>query len=148
MSEQTDDLLKFYQGSISEYERKREHLPECQCLNCKEPYPDDNPKTGHGLKKAPLNLIPPIALVETARAFKNGATKYGAYNWRDKTVTTSVYTAAALRHILAFEDGEDCADDSGCTHLGHAMACLAILLDAASIGKLNDDRPPKGRSGL
>lgn len=111
-------------------------------------YPDDNPKTEFGLKKPPLNLIPPIALVEESKAFGNGAEKYGPFNWREKTVSVSIYVAAAMRHLLAYWDGEDLAQDSKVHHLAHARACLAILLDAGSLGKLNDDRPPKGRNGL
>jgi hypothetical protein len=29
-------------------------------------------------------------------------------------------------------------------HEAHAMACMAILVDAATLGKLVDDRPPVG----
>jgi hypothetical protein len=43
---------------------------------------------------------------------------------------------------MAWFNGEECAQDSGVHHLAHAMACLAILLDAKTCGKLNDDRPP------
>ena len=74
----------------------------------------------------------------------NGEVKYGRFNWRDKTVTTSVYTDAIDRHMLAFRDGEDSAEDSGLSHLAHVMACCAILMDAAAVGKLNDDRRRDG----
>jgi hypothetical protein len=33
-------------------------------------------------------------------------------------------------------------------HLGHAIACLAILLDAQEAGMLVDDRPILGASGF
>lgn len=108
------------------------------------PYPDNNPKTAVGAKKLPLEVVPPSAMAALAEAFQNGAEKYGSYNWRTKTVSSSVYYAAALRHLQAWWDGENVADDSGIHHLHHAMACLAILVDAGSIGKLNDNRPPKG----
>ncbi len=110
-------------------------------------YPDDNPKTQHGVKKAPLHLIPPVANIHEAMAFKDGAKKYGPYNWRDKTVSASVYYAAVKRHIDAWWDGEELSEDAGVHPLGHARACLAILLDAESLGKLNDDRPPPGKTG-
>ncbi len=106
-----------------------------------------NPKDIQGAKKAPINLIPPVALVHEALAFQNGAEKYGAFNWREKRVLASVYIGAALRHLLAYADGEDRAADSGLHHLAHVRACLAILLDAEECGQLGDDRPAKGTAG-
>lgn len=111
---------------------------------CKPAYPDGNPKTAIGATKVPLHLVPPSATHYTALAFKDGAAKYGPYNWREKGVSASVYYAAAKRHIDAWWDGEDLSPDALVHHLGHVMACCAIVLDAMSIGKLNDDRPPKG----
>ena len=107
-------------------------------------YPDDNPKTAIGAKKVPLHLVPPSANHYFAMAMADGAAKYGPYNWRDKAVTVSTYIAAAKRHMDAYWDGEDVASDSGVHHLGHAMACMGIVIDAMTIGKLRDDRPTKG----
>lgn len=103
--------------------------------------PDSNPKTSLGLLKPPMHLIPMAAQVHMAQAFRDGAAKYGPYNWRHKPVSVSVYVAAAWRHIGQFFDGEDYDPISQVHHLGHAMACLAIILDWYGI---NDDRPPKG----
>lgn len=104
-------------------------------------YPDDNPKTAHGAQKCPLHLIPPPALTAEAEVFGLGAKKYGAYNWRKHRVSASVYQAAALRHLMAWWEGESTDPESGQSHLAHARACLAIVLDAEKHGKLNDDRP-------
>lgn len=103
--------------------------------------PDDNPKTRHGITKVPLQLIPGTALAIEATAFRDGSIKYGPYNWRDEPVSASIYIAAALRHIEQWYNGEELADDSGVHHLGHARACLAIVLDAQVAKSLNDDRP-------
>lgn len=116
-------------------------------MNAPTPYPDDNPKTIYGDKKLPLHLAPMSAVHAMAEAFADGAKKYGPYNWREKTVSSTVYYGAALRHLAAWFDGEELAEDSGVPHLSHALACLAILVDAASIGKLNDNRPLRGASG-
>lgn len=107
-------------------------------------YPDDNPKTAIGVSKLPLHLVPPVAVGYLAMALADGAKKYGPYNWREKRISSSVYHAAAKRHLDAWWDGEDLAPDSKVHHLAHAMACLALILDGQSIGKLNDDRPPRG----
>lgn len=107
-------------------------------------YPDDNPKTSIGATKVPLHLVPPSAKHYLALAFKDGAAKYGPYNWREKKVSMSVYYAAAMRHMDALWDGEDLSEDAKVHHAAHAMACMAIIVDAMSIGMLNDDRPFKG----
>jgi hypothetical protein len=103
---------------------------------------EPNPKDLIGIRKPPtLSVIPTAALLHMGKAMQNGAEKYGAYNWRDHPVKASIYVDAAMRHLLAWWDGERSADDSGVHHLGHAMACFAILCDAEEVDQLLDDRP-------
>ena len=105
-------------------------------------YPDGNPKSLQGAKKYSLRYLPLPAAIAVNQAFEDGAKKYGAANWREKGVATTVYIDAALRHIeLYFDCGQQKAADSGIHNLGHAMACLAIILDAEHNGTLTDDRP-------
>ena len=108
-------------------------------------YPDDNPKTAIGMTKPSLSLFPASALIYGALAMMNGAKKYGPYNWRTKRVTASIYIDAAKRHLDAWYDSREAnAPDSGVPHLGHALASIAILVDALETGNLNDDRPEPG----
>lgn len=100
-----------------------------------------NPKDIHGYKKVDLSLVPDIAVFHEAMAFIDGAEKYGPYNWRDNAVLARVYIAAAKRHIDYWSAGQEEAEDSGVHHLGHARACLAILMDAQATGNLIDNRP-------
>lgn len=109
--------------------------------------PDSNPKTRFGVAKPPLALIPAPAMLQMAEAFRDGAAKYGAANWRKDPVSASTYINAALRHIVAWYDGEEVAQDSRVHHLGHAAACLAIILDAQLCGTLLNDRPPPAPTG-
>lgn len=109
-------------------------------------YPDNNPKTAIGVTKVPLHLVPPSAKHYLALALADGARKYGPYNWRDASISVSVYKAALERHMDAFWDGEDFAPDSGLHHVAHAMACCALILDAMTLDRLNDDRPTRGAS--
>lgn len=109
-------------------------------------YPDNNPKTAIGVTKVPLHLVPPSAKHYLALALADGAMKYGPYNWRDAAISVSVYKSALERHVDAFWDGEDLAKDSGIHHIAHAMACCALILDAMTVGRLNDDRPTRGAS--
>lgn len=111
-----------------------------------EGYPDNNPKTLIGLTKPSMFAVPPVALLHLGEAMKDGRAKYGLMNWREKKVSTSVYVDAIYRHLFAFIDGEDVASDSGVHHLGHIMACCAIILDASAQGALNDDRPVAGQA--
>lgn len=104
-------------------------------------YPDGNPKSIEGAKKTQLQLVPPPAIEEMGKVMQLGAKKYGAYNWRKNSVAASVYQGAALRHLMQWYEGEDIDSESGASHLGHAMSCLAILLDAKAKGNLIDDRP-------
>lgn len=103
-----------------------------------------NPKDLVGEKKAPLHLVPGPALLRMARVMELGAKKYGPYNWRQHPVRLTIYLAAAQRHILADLDGETIDPESGQPHRAHAMACMAILLDAEATGNLIDDRPTPG----
>lgn len=103
-----------------------------------------NPKQAHGDKKVPLHLVPPSASAYIAQGLKEGARKYGAFNWRETNVESMTYVGAALRHIAAYVDGETVDPESGNPHLAHAMASLAILVDAIEADKIIDNRPVSG----
>lgn len=103
-----------------------------------------NPKDLVGLTKPPLRLVPPALLLHVSGAMADGAAKYGPFNWREHPVRLTVYVEAAMRHLLAYLDGEDCARDSKRLHIAHVAACMAILLDALETGNLVDDRPTPG----
>lgn len=111
-----------------------------------EGYPDNNPKTVIGIKKPSFHAIPASSLIELGKAMANGEKKYGLYNYRDKHVSASVYFDAIQRHLLDWWDGRETSDDTDppVHHLGHVMACCAILLDAHALGTLNDDRGTHG----
>ena len=103
-----------------------------------------DPKKVYGEKKPPLDATPPVGIFTMAMAMEDGADKYGPMNYRENKICAKTYYNAAMRHWMAWWDGEDLADDSGVHHLGHAMACACIILDAQASGTLIDDRPPKG----
>jgi hypothetical protein len=102
-----------------------------------------NPKDAIGRCKIDCSLVPATALIHEAYAMMDGAIfkEYGPYNWRDTKVLARVYIAACLRHVESWLNGEECAADSGAHHLGHARACLGIVIDAQEHGCLVDDRP-------
>ena len=99
-----------------------------------------NPKDRMSIEKAPLNLVPPAAIAEMAGALLDGAKKYGPYNWRCEQVKASIYYSAVQRHLLKWLDGDDIDAESGCSHLAHAMAGLAIIIDGNYQESWVDDR--------
>lgn len=103
-----------------------------------------NPKDAIGSSKLPLHLWPTTATALGSLGLLDGMLKYGRSNYRAIGVRASIYYDAASRHLNAWFEGEDADPDSGLPHLAHALACLAILVDAEAAGKLNDDRMVKG----
>lgn len=99
-----------------------------------------NPKDVIGSTKLPVELWPATATILGSLALLDGLMKYGRTNWRATDVRASIYVAACKRHLDAWFEGEDIDPDSKVPHLAHALACLAILVDADASGTLIDDR--------
>lgn len=110
---------------------------------------EDNPKDTIGSAKLPIHLWPETATMMGCVAMLDGALKYGRCNWRIAGVRASIYVDACRRHLGAWFEGEDADPDSGLPHLAHALACLAIIVDAEAAGMLHDDRQwPGGHRDL
>lgn len=101
-----------------------------------------NPKDAVGASKVPMGYFPPAALLYASLGLWNGDIKYDKYNWREGgKVLASIYIDAVERHLGLWKSGEELDKRSGVPHLGHAMAGLAILVDALEGDYLVDDRP-------
>lgn len=83
--------------------------------------------TKHDKEKPRTDLLPAEALFRIAEVLGFGAGKYDAHNWRAGIAFSRVY-GAALRHLLAWNDGEDNDKESGLNHLAHAGCCILFLL--------------------
>jgi hypothetical protein len=105
---------------------------------------DTNPKTQYGLAKPGLSNVPPLPLFAIGQVMADGAAKYGPMNWRKDPVSASTYYDAAMRHLMAWWDGQDLDPMTGLSHLAHVAANMCILLDADSGPWLQDDRPLAG----
>jgi len=105
---------------------------------------DTNPKTQYGLAKPGLSKVPPLPLFAIGQVMADGAAKYGHMNWRKDPVSASTYYDAAMRHLMAWWDGQDLDPMTGLSHLAHVAANMCILLDADSGPWLLDDRPLAG----
>jgi hypothetical protein len=89
--------------------------------------------------KLPLNLLSTEAMNQTAAVLKFGAQKYAEHNWRGG-FKWSRPLAAAMRHLSAFNDGEDKDPESGLSHLAHAACCIMFLLEFEKTHPELDDR--------
>jgi hypothetical protein len=108
---------------------------------------DTNPKDAVGVRKAGMSCVPCQPLLEIGLAMQEGARKYGRHNYRVAGVRSSVYFDAALRHLMAWWEGEDIDPDSGLPHLSKAGACLVVIRDSVIRGNVVDDRPPNMAPG-
>ena len=103
-----------------------------------------NPKDLVGSKKAPLRYVPPALAIAASGPMEDGALKYGPFNWRERPVEVLSYIEAVFRHLYAYLDGQDAAEDTGFSHLDHAIAGLGIIVDAQAHGSLIDNRYAAG----
>ena len=78
--------------------------------------------------KLRMDLVPISSLNALARVLTYGAQKYDSDNWR-RGFNYSVPYACLMRHLTAWQDGEDLDPESGLSHLDHAIANLAMLIE-------------------
>lgn len=93
----------------------------------------------HDEDKIDLSLLPLPALELAARALMHGEKKYGRNNFREGFDTNRL-VAASLRHIFAWQNGRDLDEESGVSHLGHALAALSMLVTNISDRTAKDGR--------
>ena len=84
--------------------------------------------------KLPMSLLDRPFLEGVASVLDFGARKYARDQWRAGFNWTRL-TDAAMRHLLAFIDGEDLDPESGRSHVFHAGCCLMFL------ARMIQDRP-------
>jgi hypothetical protein len=102
--------------------------------------------------KADYSLIPKAFMDALAYSLMAGALKHGRNNYL-KGHNSSLLSAAAVRHIKEYEDGEDFDVDCSARlieeygknapkvlHLACAAANLLMLIEEDKIGVLEDDR--------
>ncbi len=90
-------------------------------------------------EKPDLSLIPTDALWGMAKALTYGARKYDKHNFR-KGIAYSRLIAATMRHLSAFNEGENNDTESSLSHIDHAMASLAMLKFMMENQSRMDDR--------
>ena len=79
--------------------------------------------------KPQYGLLPPLALEETAKVLTYGAEKYEPDNWKHVPDSKRRYFDAMQRHLWAWKAGEQNDQETGLSHLAHAMCCLMFLYE-------------------
>jgi len=92
--------------------------------------------------KPDLSLIPLHTLQDEARVWEYGKRKYAAWNWT-KGMAWSIPLACLLRHLAAWQRGEELDQESGLPHLAHCAANLRMLTLYSKTYPEGDDRPPR-----
>lgn len=103
-----------------------------------------NPKDSIGSVSLPVHLWPASATAYGCIGIFNGKCKYGSENFSATNVRATVYIDAALRHIIDWHHGHEKDPKDGVHNLAGALANLAILVEAMSVGTLIDDRKYAG----
>jgi hypothetical protein len=93
--------------------------------------------TKHDMAKMPVELLPSLALEEIARVLSYGKQKYSEWNWTGG-FEWSRLIGACLRHLFAFQRGEDKDPESGLPHLAH-LGCGVLFLLEHYVRKLGKD---------
>ena len=91
--------------------------------------------------KPDWSLIPLWTVEDELRVWMYGREKYAAWNWA-KGMAWSVPFACLMRHMAAWQSGEENDVESGLPHLAHAACNLRMLTLYARNFKEGDDRPP------
>lgn len=93
-------------------------------------------------EKPRLDLVPKSLIWAVGEMLTVGAKKYGTHNWLNGLAWSRPY-AAVLRHLTAWQDGEDIDADSGKSHLWCAATEIAFLIEYQQKGIGQDDRYKK-----
>lgn len=98
----------------------------------------------HDNEKPDMTDIPMEAMWQMGAAFTYGQKKYGKNNYRNG-MKVSRQLAAAIRHIFQHLAGETYDKESGISHMGHALASLAMACYTLANHPALDDRFDKDR---
>jgi hypothetical protein len=66
--------------------------------------------------------------MEIVKVLEFGAKKYDVDNWQRVPQARTRYFDAAMRHLIAWREGESTDAESGLHHLAHAGCCVVFLL--------------------
>lgn len=88
--------------------------------------------------KPQMSDLPQKALFSVIKTFNYGQQKYGKYNYSGKIESSRFYDACQ-RHLYSWMLSED-IDESGNSHLSHAIASLLMLEEGILNKSVIDNR--------
>jgi len=91
---------------------------------------DDSDKLGvkYDKDKPKWNLLPWSEVEDVVKVLTFGAKKYAPDNWKFVDDANNRYMDAAMRHLVAVQTTESHDDESGESHIAHAICCLLFML--------------------
>lgn len=78
--------------------------------------------------KIRLDLIEPSFIEAVGKVLTFGAKKYEPNNWQKVDNPVNRYYAAAMRHLMAWREGEEKDPESGINHLAHVATNIMFLM--------------------
>lgn len=78
--------------------------------------------------KPKWNLLPWSEVEDVVKVLTFGAKKYAPDNWKFVDDANNRYMDAAMRHLVAVQTTESHDDESGESHIAHAICCLLFML--------------------
>ena len=85
--------------------------------------------TKFDIGKDQWHLMPFIVLSDVVKVLMLGAKKYAPFNWQIVVKENpNRYFDACIRHLTAWQSGEKNDQESGLSHIAHAICCLIFLL--------------------
>jgi hypothetical protein len=79
-------------------------------------------------EKTRFDLLPWNEVKQVADVLTLGAKKYADDNWKYVPNGKKRYFAAAMRHLVAWKEGEKYDGETKFNHLAHALCCIFFLL--------------------
>lgn len=90
--------------------------------------------------KPQFSDLPQKALMSVTKTFNYGASKYNKFNYSGQVKALRLYDACQ-RHLHSWMLSKD-IDESGNSHISHAIASLLMLEEAILNNTIIDDRNP------
>lgn len=79
-------------------------------------------------QKTEWDLLPWPAVEKIVQVLMYGAKKYAPDNWKNVKPFNKRYFNAAIRHLTAWQAGEETDPESGFNHLYHAACNILFLI--------------------
>ena len=116
------DLLQFCEDKVA------------PCLHQNEP---EQKSQRHNKGKIQTREIDPDFILGIGEVLTKSREKYDAFNWQ-KDTPFSVPYESLMRHLMAFQKGEEFDKESGCHHLLHIATNVMFLYYHRNNSKMDD----------